>query len=115
MRHVVTGLDLGPDEETEAEHPIARPHPRSGRPALYLSTPQRCAAVSGMGAEQAERTVAELIEHSTRPGNVYRHSWAPGDVVIWDNAAVMHQADHSGVVGDRVMHRGMVGRHPAPR
>jgi taurine dioxygenase len=27
---------------------------------------------------------------------------------MWDNACVLHRADHDGVVGDRVMHRGMV-------
>ena len=35
----------------------------------------------------------------TRPDNVLRHAWAPGDVVIWDNRCVMHKADHTGVVG----------------
>ena len=27
---------------------------------------------------------------------------------MWDNGCVLHRADHAGVVGDRVMHRGMV-------
>src|SRR4029453_13798695 len=45
IRHEVTGLDLGPDDETAAEHPVFRPHPISGRTALYLSTPQRCTAI----------------------------------------------------------------------
>jgi taurine dioxygenase len=27
---------------------------------------------------------------------------------MWDNRCVMHRADHDGVDGDRVMHRGMV-------
>ena len=49
-----------------------------------------------------------LFDHSTRDDNVLRHSWAPGDVVMWDNRCVLHRADHDGVIGDRVMHRGMV-------
>ena len=108
IRHVVTGLDLGEDDETEAEHPVFRRHPISGRTALYLSTPKRCAAVSGMAPAEAEQTVAELYEHSTRAENTMRHAWSPGDVVMWDNRCVLHRADHSDVVGDRVMHRGMV-------
>ena len=110
IRHVVTGIDiseLGPDDETEAEHPIFRPHPLSGRTALYLSTPARCAAVSGMDAAEAAETVAFLHAHSTRHDNVHRHAWSPGDVVMWDNGCVLHRADHGDVVGDRVMHRGM--------
>ena len=49
-----------------------------------------------------------LYAHSTAEDNIYRHAWAPGDVVMWDNGCVLHRADHSDVVGDRVMHRGMV-------
>jgi taurine dioxygenase len=108
IRHVVTGVDPGPGEETEAEHPVFRPHPRSGRTALYLTTPARCAAISGMTRDEAEETIAFLYAHSTADENTLRHSWAPGDVVMWDNACVLHRADHADVVGDRVMHRGMV-------
>ncbi len=114
IRHVVTGLDLGPDDESEAWHPIVRTHPVSGRTALYLTTPARCAEVSGLGDDEARTLVAELTEHSTRDDNTYRHSWAPGDVVMWDNGCVLHRADHGGVVGDRVMHRGMVAGYPVP-
>ena len=113
LRHVVTGLELGPDDEAAAEHPVLRPHPVSGRVALYLDAPKRCAAVSGMDDDAAAETVTALLEHSTREDNVHRHDWRPGDVVIWDNGAVMHKADHAGVVGDRVMHRGMVATYPA--
>jgi taurine dioxygenase len=108
ITHVVTGLDLGDDAETHAEHPIVRPHPRTGRPSLYLTTPPRCAAVSGLGADASAELVEALFTHSTRTENTFRHAWAPGDVVVWDNACVLHAADHSAVVGDRVMHRGMV-------
>jgi taurine dioxygenase len=111
ITHVVTGLDLGPDDEAQAEHPVFRPHPLSGRTALYLSSAQRCAAVSGLSAEAAAEVVAELLAHSTREDNLVRHAWAPGDVVMWDNGCVLHKADHSGVVGDRVLHRGMVASY----
>lgn len=111
ITHVVTGLDLGQDDETQAEHPIFRPHPISGRTALYLTTAARCAAVSGMAPAEAAETVTFLLEHSTRQDNTLRHAWSPGDVVIWDNGCVMHRADHADVVGDRVMHRGMVASY----
>lgn len=113
IRHVVTGLELGEDDETSAEHPVFRPHPVSGRTALYLSTPQRCAAISGMDATEATAMVAFLVAHSTRADNLYRHRWSAGDVVMWDNGCVMHKADHSDVDGDRVMHRGMVAGYAA--
>ena len=43
-----------------------------------------------------------LYAHSTAEDNTYRHSWSPGDVVMWDNGCVLHRADHGDVVGDRV-------------
>lgn len=104
MTHVVTGLELGEDDE----HPIFQRHPTSGRTALYMSTPSRCVAISDMSDEDAQRTVADLFAHSTREENIHRHAWSPDDIVVWDNRCVMHRGDHSGVVGDRVMHRGMV-------
>jgi taurine dioxygenase len=113
VRHVVTGVDPGGQQEHEAEHPIFRVHPVSGRVALYLSTPQRCVAISGMDAAEAKQAVEFLYAHSTAPDNTHRHHWRRGDVVMWDNGCVMHKADHDGVVGDRVMHRGMVDGYAA--
>lgn len=113
ITHVVTGLNLDAAQETQAVHPIFLVHPLSGRTALYLSTPQRCAAVSGMSPSQAADTVSWLFRHSTRDANVYCHEWSHGDVVMWDNRCVLHCADHTAVVGDRVMHRGMVADHVA--
>jgi taurine dioxygenase len=108
MRHVVTGLDLGGDDETEAEHPVFARHPISGRTALYMSTPERCVSISGLDQEEATETIELLYAHSTTEANTHRHAWSPGDVVMWDNRCVLHRADHADVVGDRVMHRGMV-------
>ncbi|KQS60747.1 taurine catabolism dioxygenase [Geodermatophilus sp. Leaf369] len=118
ITHVVTGIDpslLTEDDETQAEHPVFRPHPLSGRTALYMSTPKRCAAVSGLDDAAAAEVVAELYAHSTTEENSHAHRWAPGDVVMWDNGCVLHRGDHSVVVGDRVMHRGMVADYGLDR
>lgn len=110
VRHVVSGVGLASlaGTQTEAEHPVFRTHPISGRTSLYISTPERCVSISGLGEHESRRTMSFLYAHSTRPANVLRHTWAAGDVVIWDNGVVMHRADHDGVEGERVMHRGMV-------
>lgn len=106
--HVVTGPDLGDDDEKAARHPIFRRHPVSGRTTLYLTTPARCADISGMDEQEARDTIDFLYAHSTQPELTYRHAWSPGDVVMWDNRCVLHRADHADVLGARVMHRGMV-------
>jgi taurine dioxygenase len=108
VTHVATGVELDPGDEAAAVHPLFRPHPISGRLALYLSTPARCVAISGLPEPEARETIEFLFEHSTRQQPILRHRWAPGDVLMWDNGCVLHRADHTGVSGDRVMHRGMV-------
>ncbi|MCZ4517758.1 TauD/TfdA family dioxygenase [Rhodococcus ruber] len=106
VTHRVTGV--ASDTDSSAEHPLFAVHPVSGRTALALSAPARCVAITGMNSEEASETIRYLFEHSTRAENVVQHSWAPDDLVMWDNRCVMHRADHSGVVGNRVMHRGMI-------
>jgi taurine dioxygenase len=35
----------------------------------------------------------------------YRHQWAPGDVIMWDNRCTLHYAVHDYGEAPRVMHR----------
>lgn len=106
--HVVSGLTLDDRQEQESWHPLFRKHPISDRIALYLSTPERCQQISGLDKLQSQRIIKLLYRHSIRPRHLYRHQWRSGDIVIWDNRCTMHRADHSQVIGDRVLHRGLV-------
>jgi taurine dioxygenase len=89
-------------------HPILRRHPVTSEIALYLSTPERCSALSDADERTSARVIGELYERSTRQSALYRHDWHAGDVLVWDNRVTMHRADHDDVSGDRVLHRGMV-------
>lgn len=106
--HVMSGLALNENEERQSWHPLFMRHPLSGRLALFLSTPERCQTISGMKLEEAQRIIQLLYRHSVRHYRLYCHRWQPGDIVIWDNRCTMHRADHSKVIGDRVLHRGIV-------
>lgn len=103
--HRCSGLD-GIDDESW--HPLLRQHPTTGETALYLSTPARCIAIEGIASKPARRIIEILYRRSRVPSRLYRHSWRPGDLLIWDNRVTMHRADHDGVSGPRVLHRGMV-------
>ena len=104
VRHRVSGLE---DQDGESRHPLLRRHPVTGRTALFLSTPERCDAIDGYEDGEAQALIADLYAMSTAD-EVFRHVWQPGDVVMWDDRSTLHKADHSAVVGDRVMHRAMV-------
>ena len=99
----------GPDGTLRsARHPILRRHPATGETALFLSTPERCIDLSGVDERTSARIVKLLYERSIRPSALYRHDWRQGDIVLWDDRTTMHRADHAGVMGDRVLHRGLV-------
>ena len=75
-----------------ALHPIVRLHPENGRKALYLN-PVRMESIPGMPDEEALALIKLLMDHSTQKKYEYRHQWRYGDMVIWDNRSVMHQAN----------------------
>jgi taurine dioxygenase len=106
--HVASGVNLDRAEESQSWHPLFRQHPLSGKTALFLSTPERCQQIQGLPLPYSQRVIRLLYQHSIRPQRLYRHQWRSGDIVIWDNRCTMHRADHSQVVGDRVLHRGLV-------
>ncbi len=73
-------------------HPLVCTHPENGRKALYLN-PVRMEAIQGMEDAAALALIEELMAHATQPKYEYRHQWRSGDMVIWDNRSVMHQAN----------------------
>lgn len=75
-----------------ALQPLVIRHPGSGRPALYLNT-GRMEGVDGMDPDEGYALIEELYTLATSPRYEYRHKWRAGDMVIWDNQAVMHQAN----------------------
>ncbi len=106
--HVASGVNLDRQAESQSWHPLFRQHPLSGKIALFLSTPERCQQIQGLELSYSQRAIRLLYQHSIRPQRLYRHQWRSGDIVIWDNRCTMHRADHSQVVGDRILHRCLV-------
>ena len=49
--------------------------------------------------------VRALEQQLTGVGNVYRHSWRKGDLLIWDNRSLNHKREAFDPMSRRVMHR----------
>ena len=47
----------------------------------------------------------ELITHLECAEFVYRHRRQEGDLLVWDNAAVLHRAAEATSAGPRLLHR----------
>jgi len=64
-------------------------NPVNGKEALYIAS--HAFAVEGYDADESEALLAELTAFCTQPQFVYAHQWAVGDVLLWDQRAVMHR------------------------
>ncbi|WKG12904.1 TauD/TfdA family dioxygenase [Nocardia sp. PE-7] len=71
------------------EHPLIWTH-KSGRRSLVLGASTD--HVVGMPADESRALLDGLLGRCTAPDRVYRHTWAVGDTVIWDNRGVIHRA-----------------------
>jgi taurine dioxygenase len=89
QEHVLTEDQLKsvPDVET----PIVRTHPVTKRKGLFVNE-AHTSHIVGVSQEESERLLSELYAHVIKPEFVYTHHWQPGDLLMWDNAAVQHKA-----------------------
>jgi taurine dioxygenase len=72
-------------------HPIVRNHPVTGRKALY-SVSGSSFRVEGMPDDEAVDLLDELKAHATQQKYQLRLKYGVGDLVIWDNASLLHSA-----------------------
>lgn len=68
-----------------------RSHPYTGRKALYAVSGTSY-AIEGLPEDEGIALLRKLAAHSTRQMYQFRVSYGVGDVVVWDNASVLHSA-----------------------
>ena len=101
-----------PRRSVGTPHPIVIEHPVSGDKALYLGR-RRNAYIMGLDLQDSERLLDEVW--SFVEAKVYRHRWALGDLVLWDNRSTMHRRDAFDPSARRIMHRTQIKGSSAPR
>ena len=85
---------LSEDQERKmawVRHPVVRRHPVTGRKALYAVSGSSF-GVDGMPEDEAVDLLDELKAHATQQKYQCRLQYGAGDVVIWDNASLLHSA-----------------------
>jgi taurine dioxygenase len=108
------GLAASDDPRTSpgTPHPIVIEHPESGEQALYLGR-RRNAYIVGLDLEASESLLEEIWSYAEAA--VYRHKWALGDLVLWDNRTTMHRRDAFDPRSRRIMHRTQIKGSHAPK
>jgi taurine dioxygenase len=93
-----------PSQTVGAEHPIVRTHPATGRKALFLGR-RRNAYIPGLPLAESEALLDALWAHATQDKFTWYQQWRKGDLILWDNRAVMHRRDAFDPATRRIMHR----------
>jgi len=103
-------LDAGllPPEHAAQVPPVrqalVRRNPVTGRKSIFIGS--HACEILGVPTDEARALLRELLETATRPELVYVHQWRRGDLVMWDNRAMLHRGrPWDGSRFRRVMHR----------
>lgn len=89
-------------------HPLVRPHRETGAAAVY-STLGYIIDLCDTDGDEARDLLRELSAWQTRDEFVYRHSWEPDMLVMWDNRVLLHRATGGFDGYERLLHRTTVG------
>ncbi|PPR64445.1 MAG: Alpha-ketoglutarate-dependent 2,4-dichlorophenoxyacetate dioxygenase [Alphaproteobacteria bacterium MarineAlpha4_Bin2] len=86
-------------------HPLARVHPETGRKALFVG--MHASHIEGMLFKVGRALILRLEKHATQPRYQYRHTWRPGDLLMWDNRCLLHRAEANfdAKTYPRILHR----------
>jgi taurine dioxygenase len=71
-------------------HPVVRVHPETGERGLFLGAFAQ--TIEGLSLTESRDIIRLLQAYVTRPENVFRVQWTPGDLVLFDNRITQHYA-----------------------
>ena len=99
-------MDIRPSVEARKRRlqPMVRPHPETGRKALFVN-PGYTVAIDGMDEDEGWALLVELFQHQVGEAFQYRHAWKPDMLVMWDNRCLLHRATGGYEGHQRVLHR----------
>jgi alpha-ketoglutarate-dependent taurine dioxygenase len=71
--------------------PLVKEHPETGVKNLFIG--RHAFGIPGLSRRQSRDLLGDLLEHVvSAPERVYQHQWSEGDLLIWDNRALLHRA-----------------------
>ena len=74
----------------EAEHPVVRVHPLTGERGLFIGGFAK--RIVGLPGRESAELLHTLQSYVTRPENILRWTWSPGQLLIFDNRITQHYA-----------------------
>ncbi|MBI1775926.1 MAG: TauD/TfdA family dioxygenase [Proteobacteria bacterium] len=99
--------DVNAETAPGGVHPIIRTHPETGRKAIYLGR-RRNGLIVELPLDESEAVLDEVWRFATQLQFTYRHHWRLGDLLVWDNRALVHRRDAFDPEARRIMLRTQV-------
>jgi taurine dioxygenase len=78
-----------PGTRTHQRWPVVRAHPVTGRPVLYVD-PATFYGFEDLDPDAGDHLFNQVVVAFDEPEIAYRHRWAVGDVILWDNVSLLH-------------------------
>ncbi len=88
-RDIFSKLKLTPPPP--CPQPVVRTHTETKRKAIYIN-PAYTTHIEGLPEDESAELMEEIFSHCLAGRFRLRYTWRSGDVVAWDNAALMHSA-----------------------
>ena len=103
--------DLGdfPPQDTDGIYhgeaylrPLVKVHPETGIKNLFVG--RHAFGIPGLTRIESRQLLKELLEFVvSEPSRVFSHKWQPGDILLWDNRALLHRAQSYDYSSPRVL------------
>jgi len=90
-RYAHQGVDDRDKVYPEAQHPIVRTHPVTGRKSLFVNE-TFTTRIPELTPAESRALLDFLTAHIVKPEFQVRFKWAENSVAFWDNRAVQHHA-----------------------
>lgn len=78
-------------ESGEVSHPLVLKHPLRDRRTLYVSPLTK--EVESLAVVEGRTLLEKLLGCVLKPEHCYQHKWRMGDLLIYDNAQLLHRRD----------------------
>lgn len=76
----------------EVVHDMVLENPVTGQRSLYLS-PNHTTGIENLSETEGRELFDALMDHALQTDHIYSHEWRNGDVLLWDNARLLHRRE----------------------
>ena len=102
---------LGFAGDEDVLRPLVKTHPDTGRKSLLIG--RHAHNIPGLAKDESEKFLDGLVLFACQRPRTWHHDWQPGDVVVWDNRCLLHQATPWDMSQRRIMWHSRIAGDPA--